>query len=172
MISITPLAALIPYKAHATASFNTLISLMSAGLRVIKASDEITCPSITYSGSFAASPSRKDEFPRIRISGFEPKSPVLVTISPGTLPCNANDISIIGLLFRRPISTFCTTPDFARISNSLIFCRATTTTSSNDLVSCCIAASCTFCPVYFSRTSFIPIKEKIIMSPFFHLPRN
>ena len=172
MISITPLAAFIPYKAQATASFRTFISLRSDGLSVINASDDITLPSITYNGSLAVSPSRKEEFPRIRILGFEPRSPVLVTIKPGTVPCKAKDISIIGLLFNRSMSTRCTTPDFARISISLILGRATTTTSSNDWVSCCIAASCTFCPTYFTRTFFIPIKEKITISPSSHRPRN
>ena len=90
----------------------------------------MTFPSITYSGSLVVFPLRKEEFPLMRISGAEPSSPVFVTISPGTDPCKAKPISIIGLLLIRRISTSCTTPERARISISLILALAVTTTSS------------------------------------------
>ena len=129
VISTTPLAALMPYSAVPTASFKTLISLISLGFSVRKASEEMTLPSNTYKGSLAASPRRNEELPRIRIWGFSPSSPRLITTNPGTLPCKAIDISIIGLFSNNFILTVCTTPDFARMSSALMLGRAVITAS-------------------------------------------
>ena len=65
----------------------------------------------------------------MRISGALPNSPVLETINPGTIPCRANPMSIIGLSLSALMSTLTTAPDLARKSIALILLFARITTS-------------------------------------------
>ena len=132
----------------------------------MNASEEMTCPSRTKRGSFAASPSRKDEFPLIRISGFVPRSPLFVTTRPGAEPWSATDMSTTGLSCSLLTSTVLMTPDLERISRSLIFCFPVTTAPSIMFASSSRITVTSFCPVYEMVWDFIPRKDTSIRISF------
>lgn len=68
-------------------------------------------------------PPAKKTFREYEFPVLLPKSPLLVTINPGAIPCRASAISNTGLLFMRRTSTSFTTPVLARTSISLIFAQ-------------------------------------------------
>ena len=86
VIKTTPLAARLPYRAVAVASFKTVVDSISEGLMPLKSAPN-GIPSTTYSGALLE---LTEPIPRILIVAFVPGCPlVLMTCTPATSPCKA-----------------------------------------------------------------------------------